>query len=231
MKHLLSRLQTETFTAQREWTAEGIPVLTAAVSLPRPAAAEGRTARRIQRYYQLQCRCFLRYCETFLFPQATEACRLALAASAPLPRCRAELSYRVTWNGGGLWSLYTQSREVLPGTPTLLRRRGDTWDLSSGYPAPLSAFFPAGWKKRLLTHAQAEIRRQEALGEARFREDWRRQLRRCFNARDYYLTEEGLTFFYPMYALAPAAEGIPTFLLPYGEMGPFPPCSDQKPDL
>ena len=71
-----------------------------------------------------------------------EEYRAALAASLPLPHFRAELTYQVTYNDGGLWSLYTQSRESgFSGRPTLLRH-GDTWDLTSGYPVPLSAFFP-----------------------------------------------------------------------------------------
>lgn len=221
MHESLRELHTEPFAAEREWTVEGIPVLTAAVSLPQPVPAKSRTARRIQRYYQLQSRSFLRYCEGWLLPQAEAEYRAALAASAPLPKLRAELSYRVTYNEGGLFSLYTQSRESgLPGR-TLLTRRGDTWDLSAGYPAALGDFFPprSGWRKKLLALAAEEIGRQEAAGVARYHEDWRKKLRRTFNPQNFYLTEEGLTFFYPMFAIAPAAEGIPAFTLPYGEGG------------
>lgn len=206
----------ESFAAEREWTVEGIPVLRAAVTLPQPAW-EDATARRIRRFYQLQARSYLRYCQRWLLPQAEAAYREALAASAPLPCFTARLDYRVTCSDGRFLSLYTQSREAgLPGQ-TQLARHGDTWDLASGYPAPLSAFCPRGYRKRLLAAAEAEIRRQEAAGTAQYRPDWRRQLRRCFNPRNYYLTEEGLAFFYPMYAIAPAMEGIPVFTVPLRE--------------
>ena len=222
MSQHLTQLRTEPFAAERTWEVEGIPVLSASVSLPQPVPAADRVSRRIRRYYKGQCRAFLRYCEKTLLPQAAAEYRAALASSAPLPHFRAELSYRVTYNGGGLWSLYTQSRETAPGGPALLTRRGDTWDLSAGYPAPLSAFFPpkTAWKKQLLTQAEGEIQCQEAEGTARYREDWRRQLRRSFNSQNFYLTEAGLSFFYPMYAIAPAAEGVPVFTLPYGQEGP-----------
>ena len=49
--------------------------------------------------------------------------------------------------------------------------------------------------------------------------EWRKAVRRRFNPQNYYLTEEGLAFFYPMYAIAPAAEGIPVFLMPYEPEG------------
>ena len=226
MKTCLTELRTEPFAAEREWTVEGIPVLTAAVELPQPLDADA-VSRRIRRYYQAQCKAFLRYCERRLFPQAEAEYRAALAASAPLPCFRAELGYRVTYNSGGLWSLYTQSREVTGHT--LLTRRGDTWDLAAGYPVPLSAFFPARslWRRQLLALAAEDIQRQERAGIARYDPEWRKKLRR-FNSRNYYLTEEGLTYFFPMYAIAPAAEAIPAFTLPYGQRDLLPPSEHRK---
>lgn len=221
MRRSLTELHTESFAAEREWTVEDIPVLTASVSVPQPESTADPVSRRIRRYYQLQCRSFLRYCENWLLPQAAAEYRAALAASAPLPCFRAELGYRVTYNEGGLWSLYTQSREVTVPGQTLLTRRGDTWDLALGYPAELSAFFPprSAWKRRLLALAAADIERQEKAGVARYHESWRKELRRRFNPQNFYLTAEGLSFFYPMYSIAPAAEGIPTFTVPFGADG------------
>lgn len=111
MNEPLTQLHAEAMTAEREWTVEEIPVLSASISLPEPVPAADKVSRRIRRYYQLQCRSFLRYCETYLLPAAAEEYRAALAASLPLPHFRAELTYQVTYNDGGLWSLYTQSRE------------------------------------------------------------------------------------------------------------------------
>jgi len=228
MKHPLIQLHTEPFAAEREWTVDGIPVLSAAISLPQPVPAADKVSRRIRRYYQLQARSYLRYCERWLFPQAAEAYQTALSISAPLPRLRAELTYRVTYNSGGLWSLYTQSRESGLPEPALVTRRGDTWDLASGYPVPLSSFFPprSSWKKQLLEKAAAEITRQEKAGVSKYHDSWRRDLRRQFNSRHFYLTEDGVAWFYPMYAIAPSAEGIPTFLLPFGSGSSWQPCSD-----
>ena len=50
----------------------------------------------------------------------------------------------------------------------------------------------------------------------------RLMLRRAFSSRNYYLSDAGLCFFYPMYAVAPSIEGIVTFTVPYdAERGPF----------
>lgn len=230
MPTILTQLSTEPLTAERTWTVEEIPVLTASLSLPAPVEGNERAVRRIRRYYQLQSRAFLRYCEHWLLPEAEAEYRAALAASAPLPSFHAELEYRVTYNENGLWSLYTQSRERGANGRTLLTRRGDTWDLTTGYPVPLAAFFPrrSGWKRKLLAAAEAEIRRREAAGAARWNETWRRELRR-FNPENFYLTSDGLAFFYPMYALAPASAGIPVFTIPYGTEGPMPLAGSSAP--
>lgn len=220
MNEPLTCLHTEAMTAEREWTVDDVPALSAAVSLPEPVPAADRVSRRIRRYYQLQCRAFLRYCEKALLPQAAAEVRAALEASQPLPRFQAELTYQVTYNSGGLWSLRTQSRESGPGWGTVLLRRGDTWDLAAGYPVPLADFFPrrSGWRRRLIALAEEEVWHREAAGVSRYREGVHRLLRRQFNPENFYLTAEGLAFFYPMYAIAPAAEGVPTFLMPWEEV-------------
>lgn len=218
MKGSLQRLETKPFPLEREWTVEGVPVLRLTGTLPQPVGKPSRLTRRIQRFYQHQARCYLRYCQRFLLPLAEEAHRAALAASTPLPLCTAQLRYEVTCNQGGVWSLYTESREVC-GSEVSAVRRGDTWDLAVGCPIPLSACFPrrCPLRKTLLSAAAEEIRQREALGIARWREDWQLQLRRSFNRENFFLTPEGVCCFWQMYALAPAEMGCPGFLLPYGE--------------
>ena len=90
--------QLQTFSFQREWTVDGIPVLTASIFLPEPKAAQSKPTKRLQRYYQLQSRSYLRYCETWLFPQAREEYYAALNCSTPLPSFHTELTYQITYN-------------------------------------------------------------------------------------------------------------------------------------
>lgn len=45
MKKSLTELHTETFTAEREWTVDGIPVLSACVCVPQPVPAMDRVSR------------------------------------------------------------------------------------------------------------------------------------------------------------------------------------------
>jgi hypothetical protein len=197
---------------EHTWDVDGVPVLHALISLPCP---EEKAQRRIRRYYQLQSRAFVRYCESFLLPEAKASFAQALSESHPFQCWETELTCRITYQEGSLLSLYTQSREPGP----LVIRRGDTWDLSEGAPVPLSRFFRRrGLWRRVFYHAAcADLERRQRGGAADLREDWRHQLKRSLNPRNYYLTEEGLTFFLPMYALGGAQLGIPTFTVPWNE--------------
>ena len=197
---------------EHTWDVDGVPVLHALISLPCP---EENAQRRIRRYYQLQSRAFVRYCESFLLPEAKASFAQALSESHPFQCWETELTCRITYQEGSLLSLYTQSREPGP----LVIRRGDTWDLSEGAPVPLSRFFRRrGLWRRVFYHAAcADLERRQRGGAADLREDWRHQLKRSLNPRNYYLTEEGLTFFLPMYALGGAQLGIPTFTVPWNE--------------
>lgn len=223
MKTCLIRLHTEPSTIERTWDVDGVPVLTASLSVPCPASTADALSRRIRRFYQLQSRSYLHYCEHWLLPQAKAEYAAALAVSAPLRCLHVELTYCVTYNDGGFWSLYTQSQEPLPSGQTLLTRHGDTWDLTAGYPVPAGSFFPRNtrWKRRLLSLAAEEIERQLLSGAAVYHPFWRKELRRSFNSRSFYLTDDGLAFFYPMHALSPITD-LSVFVLPYHELRPFP---------
>lgn len=214
--------------AERVWNAEGVPILRARASLPQPSAADRRW-RKIRAFYRLQNRAFFRYCQGELRPWAEREWRTARENSLPAPDFRAELTFQETFRAGRWWSLYTELWENAAPGPSSRRRWGDTWDLSSGYPVALSAFFAprVRWKRKLLTIAAEEIERREKRGLSVYHPDWRRRLRRCFNPRDYYISPDGLTFFFPMYALAPPMEGVPSFVCPWAEtLFPDGPASD-----
>ena len=197
-------------TQERIWEVDDLPVLRAAISLPCP-----ETPRRIRSFYALQGRAYLRYCRQFLLPQAETAMRSALEESRPFTPWQAELSWQCTYEEGSLLSLWVQSREE--GDGVFFQRRGDTWDLAAGAPVTLARLLPKPrrWKRLFYDAASTEVERRGRSSAAIYRPDWPRQLKRALNPRNFYLTETGLAFFVPMYALGGAALGIPTFHIPW----------------
>lgn len=221
MEHEELRLG-EALTEEESWEADGITVLTASLTLPQ-LAGTGGCVRRFNRYYRRFCRAYLSYCKQILLSEAADSCRAAMAVSAPWSAAHAELSWRVSLRSGDILSVVCDARETIHGLPPFFIRRAEVWDLGMGLPVPLEEFFPmrTRCKKALLRFAREETLRRVEAG-APYRENWRAMLRRAFNARNFYLTEDALCFFYPLYAVAGASEGIVTYTIPFDEEnGPF----------
>ena len=215
----------EDLRQEKAWEEDGITVLHATVTLPQ-LAANTRRARRFDRYYRHLCRAYFAYCEQMLLPWAKAQCKAALSTSAAWTHTLCEMSYRVTLREENVVSLFIDAKETNGPAPHLVLRRADTWDLSAMLPMPMGEFFPkrAAYRKRLIALAREAAQTQMAQGVAVYDEAYRILLRRAFSSRNYYLTDAGLCFFYPMYAVAPSAEGIVAFTVPYdAERGPFAP--------
>ena len=200
-------------TESRRFPPDDLPLLTASIRLPR---WDGTGGRRFDRYYAAYGRAFFSYCQNELLPRAMAALELARQNGGALPEWTVSLDTVVTLQREDLLSLYTDTVERGDGRRLVLRR-ADTWDLTSGTPLPLGAFFPADllWKRRLLGAVAQQIRQQQELGVALYRPDWRRAIRTAFSGDHFYLTERQLCLFYQMYAIAPPVEGIPVFPIPY----------------
>ncbi len=95
-------------------------------------------------------------------------------------------------------------------------RWGDVWSLKSGCPMTMAEFFPprANLKRALPELAARQAAEAVAAGTSYYFEDYPERLREAFDCKRFYLTEDALKFFYPLYSAAPYAEGIPTFSVP-----------------
>lgn len=200
--------------------ADELPLLTAQAVLPH---WESSKAGRFNRYYGACAQHFAQLCRCEIFPRAEAAYCRARENAAPIPQWQAQMHSVITLRRERLLSLRTDT--TVTGLP---QRRigclGDTWDLQRGFLLSLQDCFPprAPWRKKLLELAVGQMEEQEHRGLVRCHESWRRDIHRVFHAHRFYLTEEGLCFFFPPGSLAPASEGIPTFCLPYdGQTGPF----------
>lgn len=229
MERELLRLSETPLHLEKTWESGGVPVLTREVTLP-CCGGKSRRARRFDRYYRQYARAYLKYCEAELLPRATETMRTALERSAPWSCARAVLAYRVTLVRGDILSLYTEGREEHLPPRLTLRRRGDVGSAHGAFSCRSRAFFPpkTAVKKRLVRAARETAREQMETGTAAYYPDYGALLRRAFSSRSFYLADDGLHWFYPMYSVAPAAEGIVDFSLPYGEAGPLLPAEEEK---
>lgn len=231
MNHTPAIFSPQPLQRERQWTQEGIPLLSLRLTLPGGGGQDPRI-RRIDRCYARFARNYERYCARFLLPMAAAAFRDAAERNRPFSPWVVTAAHRVTLLTPELLSLTLELTEPDAAAP-LLRRRGDTWDLRDGYPLALHDFFPPDALP--LRRLRRLARRELPQCGASLRPDWRLRLRTAASREHFYLTAEGLTFFYPMYALGGAELGIPEFFLPWdAAQGPalpagfsFPPPLDK----
>lgn len=200
---------------------EGEPVLALSMALPLPEE-ESRAGRRIARFYQHFGALWKARWTDVLHPRACSALAEAREASRPFLPWEAELSYHITYEDDGLSSLYLDVTERRGAARPLTVRAADTWDRTTGTPLPLFHFLPPSrhWRRLAVEEVQRQAMDRLQEGESLFYEDVEERAAAHFSPRRFYLTEEGLLVFYPMWSLGSPAEGIPVFFLPDAKINP-----------
>lgn len=195
---------------------EDAPVLI--LSLRYPKLPEDRAGlRRVGRCYRRAADLWKTRWEGKLYRDACAAAEAAQAEGRPFQPWEAKLDYTVTLQREGLLSLYMDAWEYAGGAHGLTVRHADTWEPRSGTVRPLASFFPprSHWRRQVLESLYTQAEARVAAGETLYFDDWPARLQGAFNPERFYLTEEGIAIFYPLYTIAPYAEGIPVFQIPY----------------
>lgn len=203
-------METREWKRVLEW--EGEPVLSLCLQYPGvPGDAPG--LRRVDRYYQRLAQHWRARWEGPLYLQARACAQALRERSRPFQPWEARLTYHITCQTETMLSLYTDAYEYAGGAHGLTTRRGDAWDLPAGLPRTLASFFPprCPWRRLVLEQVERDIRRRLDTGESWFEPDWQRLAVREFDPERFYCTPEGPQVFYPLYSIAPYAEGIPVF--------------------
>jgi len=199
---------------RQEWemTLEQEPVLRCILTRPE-LTGTWKGIGAINRYYIHAADAWRRRWERDLYCMAGLDLAERRAQGRPFRIWRAELATQITLQEDGLLSLWQEGREQRGYDKPLLLRRGDTWSLAAGAPRMLASFFPRerNWKKRLTRQIEEQVRERLASGESLLDADCVKRLRREFNRENFYLIGDGIQVFFPLYALAPGAEGLPVF--------------------
>lgn len=190
------------------------PVLT--LTLRWPKLPEERAAqRRIGRYYRQVAEQWKARWEVVLYRQACAALAEAREQSRPFHPWEAMLGYTVAYNENGLLSLCLDAYEYTGGAHGMTVRCAGTWDLCAGCPRSLGSFFPprCHWRRLIVRKVREQWAARLAQGETLSLDGWEQSAAADFDPERFYLTDEGLTVFYPLYTLAPYAEGMPAFVI------------------
>ena len=153
--------------------------------------------------------------ERELYPRACTAARQAREVSHPFRPWEASLTGVVTLHTPECLSLYYDAAERTGGPHGVTLRQGSAWALPGGSPLTLGELFPPGfrWRAWALAEVERQLRARLSAGESWFAPDWEARLPRSFDPERFYLTEAGPVIYFPLYSIAPYAEGIPAFSL------------------
>ena len=203
-------------TWERTFFWEEEPVLLCSLTLPVFDRPSTRAGRRVSNYYVHLSRWLRSLWEQQVFPAACAALQSARDASLPFHPFRETVTFQVTRNGGGWFSLYWDSAWYTGGAHGMTARWGDTWDLTTGCPMSLSDFFPprAEVKKLLPALAEQQAAAAMAAGTSLYDPNYAELLRKQFDCKRFYIDDHTLFFFYPLCSVAPYAEGVPVFSVP-----------------
>ena len=185
-------------------------------SIRRPAFSDTGKQRRMERYFVRMTQLWQTRWEQELYPLARQAFA-GHQDEGPFTPWQATMDYQITYWDPPLLSIRIDIREQGPVSPPNLLCIGETWDCSSGYPCPLHTFLPAKprrWKGALIEQLKEQTQQRMNSGESLLNSNCLSVLKQAFDPNRFYLTEDGIVVFYPLYVLGSYGEGIPTFTIP-----------------
>lgn len=197
---------------------ENEPVLKLDMRWPK-LPEDTRGLRRVDRYYRQISDQWRTRWENDLYHEACRTAQFQREQGQSFQPWACKLDYCATLNQEGLLSLYQDAYEYTGGAHGVTIRQADTWEPRSGTPRTLRSFFPPAfhWKRTVLEEIARQAESRVTAGETLYFDSWRDLIQTEFEPDRFYLTESGICVFYPLYAIAPYAEGISVFTIPYPE--------------
>jgi|LSQX01.3.fsa_nt_gb hypothetical protein len=126
----------------------------------------------------------------------------------------------IYYNGNGLLSVVNELYEYTGGAHQTTYWRSETFDLETGQKLALSDIF-TGSKDEILESIYQlvldQIEEQKGTDEFYYFDDYADNVRKYYEEEDFFLTADGIIFYYQPYAIAPHAAGLPMFKLPFDE--------------
>ena len=130
------------------------------------------------------------------------------------------MTYAVAYNKNSILSIYYDIYEYTGGAHGLTTRYSDTWNIIEAKTYNLKTIFGSkGYRTIIYDYIAKEIMRQIDKEEAYYFDDYTKNIIEYFDPRNFYLADENLVFYYPLYSLAPYSSGIVEFKIPFSYLG------------
>jgi len=192
----------------------------------------------INRYFEDQAEKYLAYAVEEGGPNAQAVRANARETGFDFHPHRYESAAEVYYNGSNLLSVLQTDFEFTGGAHPMHYRGAATFDLITGEKLGLADILGGSQEEaleRVYDLVLAQIEEKKGSSDFYYNETYQEDLRNYYGEEDFYLTGDGIVFYYQIYALAPYAAGFPEFKMPYAEAGPMareiPPQRDREGEL
>ena len=191
------------------------------IDYPSLTQGYGGNTMRFNMYYRQKAQKNYRYASTKLYQAAIKHYQVAKKENFPFHNFEFVEVFEPTYCKKNIISLFYDIYEYTGGAHGNTTRKGNTWDTRKGTMLSLDALFVRDYdyKPVILKYAESEARRRQITGAAHYFDGLEENLAKFFDEKNFYLTEEGLAVFYPLYTIAPYSEGIQVFIVPYQQFG------------
>lgn len=174
-------------------------------------------ASRFNMYYRQLARAGFNYARARLYPQAVRQYYYAASQGFPFNGFELVQTFEATYCKKPVISLYYDRYEFTGGAHGTTTRTGNTWNTERGVMLSLRDLFKPGYdyKDTILRVVERDARHRQATGQVQYLDNLSENIGKYYDDRNYYLSENGIVIFYPLYTIAPYAAGIQTFTVPW----------------
>lgn len=187
------------------------------IDYPFLVQGNGRNAMYFNAHYRQKAQRNYRYASTRLYQGAVRHYNVSKSQGFPFNNFEFVETIETTYCKKPVISLFYDIYEYTGGAHGNTIRKGNTWDLEKGVIIPLGSLFSKDYDyvPVIIKYIESETRRRQISGMVHYFENLDENIKKYFDPANYYLTDEGLAVFYPLYTIAPYSEGIQVFIIPY----------------
>ncbi|MGI6084249.1 MAG: DUF3298 domain-containing protein [Acetivibrionales bacterium] len=191
------------------------------IDYPFLAPGYSGNSMRFNMHYRQKAHKNYRYVSTKLYQAAVKHYNVSVSQGFPFNSFEFVETFEPTYCKKPLISLFYDIYEFTGGAHGNTVRSGNTWDMGKGILIKLESLFVKDYDYMpvLIKYIGAEARRRQITGMAHYFDNLNENLNKYFESKNFYLTDEGLAIFYPLYTIAPYSEGIQVFIIPYQMFG------------
>ena len=185
-----------------------------------PAGNFNKSEKKINNYYDLTIRSFIKYCEKILYKNAAPAFAAHQKSGGGFKPFGAVITFETAYNRQDFLSIYLDINIYFGKGRGNAIRKAQIWKIDDGELLPPERFikFTRPVKIKICGHICGIIAKQiENGGERCIKSDMPsvcRDVYKYLDLKNFYPGETGYTFFFPQGTIAPPENGIVSFAVP-----------------